>query len=175
MISSLELIIDCLADDETFLWQMTKPLKRHMSDKERFQLPQHLLGLKHCQESKAHQIPVLSCWQFHLSGMEKGARWSAVLDIILTNREELFEEVKVTGTSGEIDHIMLRVYYNKDKIPDFRTADFDELRQKCLTKLRQIEFNGLKSWRWNGSGKDGYKILKVHSQTIPIQRKTGHI
>lgn len=41
---------------------------------------------------------------FHFQKVEEGKKGEAILDLILTNREEFVSEVKAVGTLGESDH-----------------------------------------------------------------------
>ena len=65
-------------------------------------------------------------------------RGDNVLDLALINREELVQQVEVGGKLGNSDHSEIRLDLkwsetrntrNKSKVPDFRKADYDKLRE----------------------------------------------
>jgi len=70
--------------------------------------------------------------------VEEKTRGTAILDLILTNREEMVEEVRVTGTLGGSDHAILEFWIPRGGKPvrtqssrlDFGRADFDGLRRR---------------------------------------------
>ena len=52
--------------------------------------------------------------------VEKETRGLAILDLILTNRDDLVKEVAVKGTLGESDHVLLEFLISKETKAKYR-------------------------------------------------------
>ena len=51
---------------------------------------------------------------FSYKKVEKETRGFAILDLILTSRDDLAGEVEVRGTLGESDHVLLELLISKE-------------------------------------------------------------
>ncbi|KAM7160392.1 uncharacterized protein RBU57_010555 [Macrochelys suwanniensis] len=114
---------------------------------------------------------------FLVQVLEEPTRGRALLDLLLTNREELVGEAKVDGNIGGSDHEMVefrirtqgRKESSRIQTLDFRKADFDPLR----------ELMGKVPWENNMRGKGVEEswlyfkesLLRLQEQTIPMCRK----
>ncbi|CAM5167297.1 unnamed protein product [Natator depressus] len=114
---------------------------------------------------------------FLVQVLEEPIRGGALLDLLLTNREELVGEAKVDGNLGGSDHEMVefriltqgRKESSRIRTLDFRKADFDSLRE-LLGKI---------PWENNMRGKGVQEswlyfkesLLRLQGQTIPMCRK----
>uniref|UniRef100_K7EXP3 Endonuclease/exonuclease/phosphatase domain-containing protein n=1 Tax=Pelodiscus sinensis TaxID=13735 RepID=K7EXP3_PELSI len=114
---------------------------------------------------------------FLFQKVEKATRRKAVLDLILTNREELVENLKVEGSLGESDHEIIeftilkkdRRENSKIETMDFRKADFGKLRKligKVPWESRLRGKTAEESWQFfKGT------LLRAQKQAIPLCRK----
>ncbi|XP_065438446.1 uncharacterized protein LOC135981058 [Chrysemys picta bellii] len=114
---------------------------------------------------------------FLFQKVEKATRGEAVLDLILTNREELVENVKVEGSLGESDHEIIefailtkgRRENSKIETMDFRKADFGKLRELIGKVPWESRLRGKtteESWQFfKGT------LLRAQKQAIPLVRK----
>ncbi|XP_050791465.1 uncharacterized protein LOC127040991 [Gopherus flavomarginatus] len=114
---------------------------------------------------------------FLFQKVEKATRGETVLDLILTNREELVENLKVEGSLGESDHEIIefailrkgRREYSRIETMDFRKADFGKLREligKVPWELRLRGKTTEESWQFfKGT------LLRAQKQVIPMVRK----
>uniref|UniRef100_K7EXH4 Endonuclease/exonuclease/phosphatase domain-containing protein n=1 Tax=Pelodiscus sinensis TaxID=13735 RepID=K7EXH4_PELSI len=105
------------------------------------------------------------------------ATGEAVLDLILTNREELVENLKVEGGLGESDHEIIeftilrkgRRENSKIEIMDFRKADFAKLRELIGKVPGESRLRGKtteESWQFfKGT------LLRAQKQAILLHRK----
>ncbi|CAM5145543.1 unnamed protein product [Natator depressus] len=116
---------------------------------------------------------------FLVQVLEEPTRGRALLDLLLTNREELVGEAKVDGNLGGSDHKMVefriltqgRKESSRIQTLDFRKADFDSLR----------ELMGKIPWENNMRGKgvqEGWlyfkeSLLRLQGQTILMCRKNS--
>ncbi|CAM4377561.1 unnamed protein product [Caretta caretta] len=116
---------------------------------------------------------------FLVQVLEEPTRGRALLDLLLTNREELVGEAKVNGNLGGSDHEMVkfriltqgRKESSRIQTLDFRKADFDSLR----------ELMGKIPWENNMTGKGVQEswlyfkesLLRLQGQTIPMCRKNS--
>ncbi|CAM4545620.1 unnamed protein product [Lepidochelys olivacea] len=116
---------------------------------------------------------------FLLQVLEEPTRGRALLDLLLTNREELIGEAKVDGNLGGSNHEMVefriltqgRKESSRIQTLDFRKADFDSLR----------ELMGKIPWENNMRGKGVQEswlyfkesLLRLQGQTIPMCRKNS--
>ncbi|KAG6928006.1 hypothetical protein G0U57_008907, partial [Chelydra serpentina] len=114
---------------------------------------------------------------FLVQVLEEPTRGKALLDLLLTNREEIVEEAIVDGNLGGSDHEMVefriltqgRKESSRIQSLDFRKADFDSLR----------ELMGKVPWENNMRGKGVEEswlyfkesLLRLQEQTIPMCRK----
>ncbi|KAG6931740.1 hypothetical protein G0U57_001044 [Chelydra serpentina] len=114
---------------------------------------------------------------FLVQVLEEPTRGKALLDLLLTNREEIVEEAIVDGNLGGSDHEMVefriltqgRKENSRIQSLDFRKADFDSLR----------ELMGKVPWENNMRGKGVEEswlyfketLLRLQEQTIPMCRK----
>nr|XP_048691935.1 uncharacterized protein LOC125630279 [Caretta caretta] len=116
---------------------------------------------------------------FLVQMLKEPIRGRALLDLLLTNREELVGEAKVDGNLGGSDHKMVksriltqgRKESSRIWTPDFRKVDFDSLR----------ELMGRIPWENNMRGKGVQEswlyfkesLLRLQGQTIPMCRKNS--
>ncbi|CAM4580634.1 unnamed protein product [Caretta caretta] len=116
---------------------------------------------------------------FLVQVLEEPTRGRALLDLLLTNHEELVGEAKVDGNLGGSDHEMVefriltqgRKESSRVWTLDFRKADFDSLR----------ELMGKIPWENNMRGKRVQEswlyfkesLLRLQGQTIPMCRKNS--
>ncbi|XP_065440587.1 mitoferrin-1 isoform X1 [Chrysemys picta bellii] len=114
---------------------------------------------------------------FLFQKVEKATRGEAVLDLILTNREELVENLKVEGSLGESDHEIIefailrkgRRENSKIETMDFRKADFGKLRELIGKVPWESRLRGKtteESWQFFKG-----KLLRAQKQAIPLVRK----
>ncbi|XP_070619981.1 polyadenylate-binding protein 4 isoform X1 [Erythrolamprus reginae] len=109
--------------------------------------------------------------------VETGTRGNAILDLILTNREETIEGTEEEGKLGESDHVILKFNIvqslatipNTTTVPDFRKADFNKLR----ANLEQCPWNELLEGK---TTQEAWVILKnsiidAQNNAIPMKRK----
>lgn len=166
--------------DELFLQQMTMVSNKHdtviMGD---FNYPdicwESLSGKTHGSTKFLSSLAD----NFICQKVEKKTRGSAILDLILTNKEEMVEEVRVAGTLGCSDHAIIEFYITKGGRPektqtsrlDFRRADFDGLRRR-VGSIHWLEVlkdrNVQEGWEILQS-----EILEAQSSTIPKRGKHG--
>ena len=74
---------------------------------------------------------------FIVQKVEEATRGSAILDLILTNKEDLVNGMRVVGSLGQSDHVLLEfeilrkgeIKYSQTHILDFTRADFSRLRE----------------------------------------------
>ena len=116
---------------------------------------------------------------FILQKVEDATRGSAILDLILTNKENLVNEVREMGNLGWSDHVLLKfeilrkgeVKHSQTRILDIKRADVSKLREL----LGAIPWSDvLKDMRAN----DGWEvlkneILKAQNQTVPMKMRNG--
>ncbi|CAM4591395.1 unnamed protein product [Caretta caretta] len=116
---------------------------------------------------------------FLVQVLEEPTRGRALLDLLLTNREELVGEAKVDGNLGGSDHEMVefrilthgRKESSRIQTLDFRKADFDSLR----------ELMGKIPWENNMRGKGVQEswlyfkesLLRLQGQTILMCQKNS--
>ncbi|XP_075779238.1 uncharacterized protein LOC142827520 [Pelodiscus sinensis] len=114
---------------------------------------------------------------FLFQKVEKATRGEAVLDLVLTNREELVENLKVEDSIGDSDHEIIEFMILRKgrretstiEVMDFRKADFDKLRELVGKVPWEARLKGKtteESWKYfKGT------LLRAQKQTIPLCRK----
>ncbi|XP_058028993.1 uncharacterized protein LOC131193128 [Ahaetulla prasina] len=111
--------------------------------------------------------------------IEKATRGSAILDLILTNRDEMIEGVEATGTLGASDHAILEfdikqiqvVEQSQTRVLDFKRANFNKLRES----LRRIQWMRILRGKTTQEAWEILKseIIKAQSNTIPMKKKNN--
>ncbi|XP_060136500.1 uncharacterized protein LOC132592834 [Zootoca vivipara] len=116
---------------------------------------------------------------FIVQKVGEATRGSAILDLVLTNSDDLVSGVEVAGSLGGSDHALLEFIiqrkgaakHTKTQILDFKKADFRKLRET----LDEIPWTEI----LKGKGvHDGWEFvkrekLKAQLQAIPMRRKHG--
>lgn len=114
--------------------------------------PDYLKGvfLIDCKVGKSNTF--LNCLEdnFIFQKLDEGTRGSAVLDLMFTKREDLTKKVKVTGTLGESNHIILEFLNSRERKAesnqictlDFRKADFIGLSEQISRSMAVKGGNG---------------------------------
>lgn len=119
------------------------------------------------------------CWgQLSFKKMEEDAeKVIAVLELVLTNREDLVEKLKVEGNFGESDYKTIEFTYLKKGRNESSRIRTIEFKKADFIKLRELE--GRVSWE-DILRKKGLQeslqllkgtILKIQWQTVMMQRK----
>ncbi|KAK4817455.1 hypothetical protein QYF61_015610 [Mycteria americana] len=125
---------------------------------------------------------------FLLQVIEEPARRGAMLDLLLTNKEELVGNVKLKGSLGCSDHEMVefkilrapRRVHSKLTTLDFRRADFGLFRD-LLGRVpwdKALEGRGAQeSWNVKGNKKSFYRYVgdkrKTRENVGPLRKETG--
>ncbi|CAM5177685.1 unnamed protein product [Eretmochelys imbricata] len=116
---------------------------------------------------------------FLVQVLEEPTRGRALLDLLLTNREELVGETKVDGNVGGSDQEMVefriltqgRKESSRIRTLDFRKAHFDSLRELMgrIPWQNNMRRKGVqKSWLYFKES-----LLRLQGQTIPMCRKNS--
>jgi hypothetical protein len=103
----------------------------------------------------------------------------AILDLILTNRDEMIDNVEATGTLGGSDHAILEfnileaqaIEYTQTRVLDFKRANFNKLRETLgrITWMRILKGKTTQeAWEILKS-----EIIKAQSSTIPTKKKNN--
>ncbi|CAI5785062.1 Hypothetical predicted protein [Podarcis lilfordi] len=116
---------------------------------------------------------------FIVQKVGEATRGTAILDLVLTNVDDLVSGVEVEGSLGASDHALLKftiqwkgaAKHTRTQFLDFKKADFIKLR----------EVLGETPWTVILKGKgvhDGWEfvkreIVKAQLQAIPMRRKHG--
>jgi len=114
----------------------------------------------------------------HTQHVTVSTREKAILDLVLTSRSDILDEVEVLGQFGTSDHKMLswhvtastsRIGRNSE-VPDYRRADFDGMRQE----LRDMSWSQL----GEGSVEDGWSnfkdsLLQLERKYVPNKKLGG--
>ncbi|CAM5130495.1 unnamed protein product, partial [Natator depressus] len=166
--------------DEAFFWQLTEVTRSHalvlMGD---FNHPDICWESNTVVHRQSRKFLENVGDNFLVQVLEEPTRGRALLDLLLTNQEELVGEAKVDGNLGGSDHewvefrILTQGRKESSRIQtlDFRKADFDSLR----------ELIGRIPWE-NNMTKEGVQdsrlyfkesLLRLQGQTIPMCRKNS--
>ncbi|CAM5108800.1 unnamed protein product [Eretmochelys imbricata] len=114
---------------------------------------------------------------FLVQVLEEPTRGRVLLDLLLTNREELVGEAKVEGNLGGSDHEMVefriltqgRKESSRIQTLDNRKADFDSLRELRIPWENNMRGKGVQeSWLYFKES-----LLRLQGQTIPMCRKNS--
>ncbi|XP_073518171.1 uncharacterized protein [Phyllobates terribilis] len=166
--------------DELFMYQMTKFSKKYdvvvMGD---FNYPDICWESLSSKTNRSSKFLSSLADNFIFQKVGEKTRGSATLDLILINREEMVEEVKVAGTLGGSDHAIIEFWITRGgrhvktqtSRLDFRKADFKRLRKR----IGGIQWLDVLKDKNVQEGWEIFKneILKAQSLTIPKSRKNG--
>ena len=165
-------------EDGTFEKQIASVSRRHdvvvMGD---FNFPDICWETYSAKQGPSKKFLSCAADNFLLQKVEEGTRGSAILDLILTNRDELVDKVAVSGTLGESDHVILeflilteaKAECSQTRTLDFRKANFNKLR----TMISKIPWQVTLTRKGAQEGWEFLKkeILKAQLQTIPTRKK----
>ena len=74
--------------------------------------------------------------------VEEGTRGLAILDLIVTNRDDLVDKVTITGTLGESDHVILTLAQSSPKSGSMNPLEKVKYKLNCSLRL-------IKKWSRN--------------------------
>ena len=100
-----------------------------------FNYPDICWRLNSAKSARSNKFLTSLADNFVVHKREEATRGSTILDLILTNKEDLVSEVKQVGYLG--DHVLLEfkilrkeeAKYSQTRILDFKRADFSRLRE----------------------------------------------
>ena len=132
-------------------------------------------GLNSAKTAKSNTFHTSLADNFIVQKVEDATRGLAILDLILTNKEDLFNEVREMGNLGWSDQVFLEfeilrkgeVKHSQTRILDFNRADFSKLRE--LEEEEELVFIPCFSLPY-GSLKAAYNRLPILSpQQTPCE------
>lgn len=165
--------------DDAFLEQMTKLSERRdlvvMGD---FNYPDICWTSNSARNARSNKFLTCLADNFIAQKVREPTRGSAILDLILTNNDDLISGVDVVGSLGASDHALLEFVIQRKgqakssqtRILDFRRADFGKFREI----LSMIPWAGILKEKGVNEGWEFLKseILKAQLKTVPMRRKS---
>ncbi|XP_060139070.1 uncharacterized protein LOC132593239 [Zootoca vivipara] len=166
--------------DEAFLEQMTRHSKGGeivvMGD---FNYPDICWMSNSAKSIRLNRFLTGLADNFIVQKVGEATRGSAILDLVLTNSDDLVSGVDVAGSLGGSDHALLEFIvqrkgatkHTKTQILDFKKADFRKLRET----LGEIPWTEILKGKGVHDGWEFVKreILKAQLQAIPMRQKHG--
>ena len=116
---------------------------------------------------------------FMVQKVEEATRGKTILDLVITNKEDLVNGVEVVGTLGKSDHALLEFViqlegeakHSQTRILDFKKANFCKLREllAVIPWTETLKKKGVQDgWEFLKT-----EILKAQFKTVPTRRKNG--
>uniref|UniRef100_A0A670IIX0 Reverse transcriptase domain-containing protein n=1 Tax=Podarcis muralis TaxID=64176 RepID=A0A670IIX0_PODMU len=166
--------------DDAFLEQMAKHAKgREIVVMGDFNYPDICWMSNSAKSIRSNRFLTALADNFIVQKVGEATRGTAILDLVLTNVDDLVSGVEVEGSLGASDHALLKftiqrkgaAKHTRTQFLDFKKADFIKLREV----LGEIPWTVILKGKGVQDGWEFVKreIVKAQLQAIPMRRKHG--
>uniref|UniRef100_A0A670J7Z7 Reverse transcriptase domain-containing protein n=1 Tax=Podarcis muralis TaxID=64176 RepID=A0A670J7Z7_PODMU len=166
--------------DDAFLEQMAKHAKgREIVVMGDFNYPDICWMSSSAKSIRSNRFLTTLADNFIVQKVGEATRGTAILDLVLTNVDDLVSGVEVEGSLGASDHALLKFTMQRKGAAKHTRTQFFDFKKADFIKLREVL--GEIPWTVILKGKgvqDGWEfvkreIVKAQLQAIPMRRKHG--